>query len=337
MKILFYSSFFAPSVGGIEKIAEMLCREFTDLDHEVVLATQTPGGGDFPFEVRRQPSVGEMARLLRWCDVHLQANVSLKAAWAWLLAPRKMLYMHQNVYQRDDGTQRMLDRLKTALARATPSIANSAYTAARTGAAEVILNPYDDEVFGPPTAWEEKDYELVFLGRLVSQKGCDTLIEALALLAGRKHHADLTIIGDGPDRRMLERQVKACGLTDKVRFAGVLQGKPLASELARHRVLVVPSRYEEPFGIVALEGLASGCLPVVSERGGLTDAIGRHGLTFANGDAAALADRLAHVLCNLDEARALLEGVEVHLERYRARAVADRYLELFKQHVGGKD
>jgi len=333
VKIFFYSTFFAPSVGGIEKMAELLCREFTELGHDVVLATEISGDGNFPFAVRRRPSAIEEIRLVRWCDVHIQANVSLKAAWIRAIAPRKTFYRHGNVYQRDDGTKRMVDRLKTALARTTPGIANSVYTAERTGANHVILNAYDDATFGPAPDWAKKDRDLVFLGRLVSQKGCDTLIAALGRLAAHGRHPGLTVIGDGPDRTYLERQARQSGVDGQVRFLGGLKGRVLADELARHRVMVVPSRYEEPFGIVALEGLASGCIPIVSERGGLIDAIGGHGFTFPNGDAAALADRLEEVLGDMGRARKRLTGAEDHLAGCSARAVAEHYITVFQRHL----
>ena len=334
MKIFFYSTVFAPSVGGIETLVETLCRQFVALGHEVTVATETQGAADMPFPVARRPGRGRIRELLTWCDVHVQANVSLKAAWVWLVAPRKTIYQHNNVYQRDDGTKRVVDRLKTALAHATPGIAVSTYTAARTGAEHVILNAYDDATFGPAPEWAEKDRDLVFLGRLVSQKGCDTLIDALGRLAARGHRPGLKVVGDGPDREALARQSAEAGVADQVTFQGKLTGRALAAELARHRVMVVPSRYEEPFGIVALEGLASGCVPVVSERGGLKDAIGGHGFTFPNGDAAALADRLEEVLRDMEAAHRRLDGVDAHLSQCRARAVAENYIAVFEQHLG---
>ena len=334
MKIFFFTTVFAPSVGGIERLAETLCAEFVAMGHEVRMATMTSGAGAFTFPVIRRPGPREFLRLLRWCDVHVQANVALKHAWPRVMFPRKFVYRYANAYQRDDGSRGLLDWLKVAIARNSCGIANSSYTAARTGARHVVLNAYDDSVFRTTQPWETRSGDLVFLGRLVSQKGCDTLLRALGRLRAEGAYPHLTIIGDGPDRPALEHLSEQMGIGKQVRFVGMLGGKALAEELNRHKVMVVPSRYEEPFGIVALEGLACGCVPVVSERGGLVDAIGGHGFTFPNADDEALARVLAEVLGAPEEARARLSGVQAHLAECSARRVAERYLDIFRQHTG---
>lgn len=332
MKIFFFSTVFAPRVGGIQKMAENLCREFVALGHDVRLATLTPGGEDrtFPYTVIRQPNLPTFMRLLRWCDVHVQANVSLKHLYGRALAPRRFIYRHGNAYQRDDGTLSLLDIAKRFVARTTPGIANSHYTARKLGCGHTVLNAYDDAVFVNKTSWEQRDADLAFLGRLVSQKGGDVLIRALGRLRREGLAPNLTMIGDGADRSMLEALAVKEGVANQVRFAGTLQGSALAGMLNRHRFLAVPSSYEEPFGIVALEGLACGCVPIVSERGGLVDAIGGHGFTFPNGDEVALAQVIATALHAPAAAHARLIGVEKHLQASTARAVAERYIEIFR-------
>ena len=62
----------------------------------------------------------------------------------------------------------------------------------------------------------------------------------------------------------------ALGLERQVEFTGVLQGETLVRTLNAHRIMVVPSRTPEPFGVVALEGIACGCVVVGSEGGGLS-------------------------------------------------------------------
>jgi len=132
----------------------------------------------------------------------------------------------------------------------------------------------------------------------------------------------------------LKTMVRKLGLAGGVCFTGALPSERIAEELNRHRFLVVPSLWEEPFGIVALEGLACSCMPIVSRRGGLPEAIGPHGYTFENGDATDLARVLAHVLAHPEQARARLEGVEHHLARHTARRVAEGHVRVFEGLVG---
>jgi glycosyltransferase involved in cell wall biosynthesis len=332
MRIFVFSTVFAPSVGGVERLMEVLCIEFAALGHEVRVATLTAGGDSrWPFEVVRRPTARRFLRLLRWCDIHIQANVSLRYLLPRLLRPRSFVYGHHNVYQRDDGTLGPLDRVKRLVARRTPGIANSRYTAAKLGCAHVVLNAYDDATFRDALPWPARERDLAFLGRLVSQKGCPTLLSALGRLRSAGLAPSLTVIGDGPDRAMLAALAEREGIAEQVRFAGTLQGPALAAALNRHRALVVPSIFEEPFGIVALEGLACGCLPVVSERGGLVDAIGPHGFAVPNGDAAALADTLAAILADPDAAQARLLGKQAHLAAFTARTVATHYIRVFEE------
>ena len=100
--------------------------------------------------------------------------------------------------------------------------------------------------------------------------------------------------------------------------------------LRRHRIVVVPSLWAEPFGMVALEGLASGCVIIGSDQGGLPEAIGPCGLTFPNGDVNALAEKIEMALADRRIASYLLDGVEPHLAKHRPAFVAGRYLDVMR-------
>jgi glycosyltransferase involved in cell wall biosynthesis len=95
-------------------------------------------------------------------------------------------------------------------------------------------------------------------------------------------------------------------------------------------VLVVPSRWEEPFGMVALEGIACGCLVVGSASGGLPDAIGSCGVTFKNGDAVDLSRAIREVLEKKEVTQHFQEAVSNHLNCHRAEVTAARYVEIFE-------
>jgi glycogen synthase len=191
--------------------------------------------------------------------------------------------------------------------------------------AEVVPNPYAHTLFRR-LADVPRDADLVFVGRLVSDKGAPVVLRALQILHARGLPLWLTIIGDGPDKPALHQEAVRLGLAASVRFTGALQGEVLVLVLNRHRLCVVPSVWEEPFGLVALEALACGCVPVVARSGGLPGAVGPCGVVVSKGDAAALADALE--LLHADAARraALLAQAEAHLAAHQAAAVARRYL-----------
>jgi glycosyltransferase involved in cell wall biosynthesis len=189
----------------------------------------------------------------------------------------------------------------------------------------VIGNPYNSQLFRIlPEIRRER--AIVFLGRLVSDKGVDLLLQAFAQL--RPPGWRLTIIGDGPERCPLERLANELGIRASVDSLGALQGEALVRELNRHELMVIPSRWREPFGVVALEGLACGCVGLASDGGGLPDAVGSAGLLFRRGDLADLTRRLRELIDNDDLRAHLRQQAPVHLARFQETNVCSKYLEL---------
>jgi glycogen synthase len=329
MKILFYSPAFLPHVGGLEINVANLAECFQRAGHEVAVVTTTPGDGPdgFPFRVVRRPSARELLRWTRWCDVYHQANVSLRGLWPLLFVRRPWVASHHSWYCRTDGRVAWQDRLKRYLLRfAAASIAVSRAVADDLDTpSTVISNSYRDDLFRRLPGVERVG-DLVFVGRLVSDKGVDVLLDALALLAAEGLRPGLALIGEGPERPRLEEQARRLGIEGQVDFQGTRTGEDLVAVLNRHRILVAPSRYNEPFGIVALEGIACGCVVVGSEGGGLKDAIGPCGETFENGDAAHLARVLSRRLRNPEMDEDCLRHAESHLARHTADRAAAAYL-----------
>lgn len=332
MKILFYSPAFLPHVGGLELNVANLAAHFVAAGHEVTVVTRTAGEGPdaFPFRVVRRPSALELLRWTRWCDVFHQANVSLRGIWPLLLVHRPWVVSHHSWYCRTDRRIAWQDRLKRYLLRyAAASISVSQAVADDLSTPSVVIpNPYRDDLFRilPGTAQTARTGELVFVGRLVSDKGVDVLLDALSLLGGVALRPRLTVVGDGPEMPRLREQAERLGLASQIDFLGMRTDEELVEVLNRHRILVVPSRYNEPFGIVALEGIACGCVVVGSKGGGLKDAIGPCGETFENGDAADLARVLGRRLRHPEVDEECLRHAESHLARHKADRVAEAYL-----------
>jgi glycosyltransferase involved in cell wall biosynthesis len=192
---------------------------------------------------------------------------------------------------------------------------------------EVIPNPYDHRRF--KLFPEHRDRAIAFVGRLVSDKGVDVLLRAMRRLRVGGTQATLTIVGDGPERRALEALTAEYALQDQVDFVGAQSHDDLPAILNRHLILVAPSLWEEPFGIVALEGAACGCVVVGSQGGGLAEAIGPCGETFPNGDDGRLSEILDQLLSNPSRRQAFRDAAPLHLARHRIDAIASRYLEVF--------
>jgi glycogen synthase len=328
VKILLGSHHFFPSTGGIETVTNLLAREFVRLGHEVRVVTQTAGAGDFPFAVVRRPGALELFRHARWCEVFLQNNISLRTLWPLLLVRRPLFIAHQTWIANPDGSTGWAHRLKRFILRYATSFAISEAIAGSLPVPCIRAgNPYDDEVFKDSPA-DPRTGELIFVGRLVSDKGTRLLLDAMKWLEAKPR---LTIAGDGPERAALEKQATDLQLRSQVDFVGQQHGEQLATLLRQHQILVVPSLWQEPFGIVALEGIACGCVVVGSAGGGLAEAIGPCGVTFPNGDAAALAKAIARLLADPDERARLRQNAESHLARFTPRHVAGIYLDAMKK------
>ncbi len=335
LRIVFYSYAFYPLVGGIESVSMVLATEFTRLGHEVRVITTTPAAveldTDLPFLVLRNPSRKKLGATIRWSDVYFQNNISLPALWPAIIFRKPWVVAHQTWLRAVDGRVDLASQLKLFATRfASASVSISLAMADQFSTRQDrIGNSYDAAVFREIDGIA-RDQDFIFVGRLVSDKGMDSLLDALALLVEKHPESHLTVVGGGEDEAYLREQTERLHLAKRVHFVGVKRGDELARLLNRHRVLVVPSRWEEPYGIVALEGLACGCLVVGSERGGLKDAIGPGGLTFPNGDVSALAGAMEKSLTTTRDDAA----VRAHLERQSPTAVARAYLEIFRRVAG---
>lgn len=333
MKILFCSVPFRPSVGGIEQVSALLADGFHRAGHSVTLVTQTPlpqqadSRPDEAYRVLRRPRWHELLALVRQADVVFHNNISLRLAWPLLIWRRPWVIAHHTWIPRLGA-----GRLKRLVLRAATHITVSQAMARHLPVPSfVVPNPFDISRFQvdrdrPP----ERD--VIFVGRLVSDKGVAVLVDALALLNARGRAVQATVVGDGPDAVALAAGASARGLGECLSFAGRVEGDALVGLLQRHRLLVVPSVWDEPFGLVVLEGLACGCLPVVSDSGGLPEATGGLGVVVPRADALALADAIDRSLSRLaqepDASARLADRAAPHLERHHPDRVAARYLEI---------
>ena len=138
---------------------------------------------------------------------------------------------------------------------------------------------------------------ILYVGRLVYEKGIQNLIAAMPKVLDRYHDSKLIICGRGGMIDELREQVKYLGIENKVYFAGYCDSKKMQKMYKCADVAVFPSTYE-PFGIVAIESMLSGTPTIVSDVGGLNEII-EHGVTGMKsyaGNANSIADSVLALL-----------------------------------------
>jgi type III pantothenate kinase len=153
----------------------------------------------------------------------------------------------------------------------------------------------------PPTTevpgMAERPSDLLFLGRLDTTKGADSLLRAVADLPG----VSAIIAGDGWELDRLQRLARDLGVDDRVIFTGGVEPEQRANLLRSCKVFVLPSIWAEPFGIAGGEALAAG-LPVVATRVGgvpswMTPEVG---YLIEPDDESALVEATSRILSDLD-------------------------------------
>ena len=166
---------------------------------------------------------------------------------------------------------------------------------------------------------------IIFIGQLIRGKGVDLLLQALARLTIPWH---AKIVGDGPDRPLLETLADRLGLRDRLEFTGWLPQPELAYPGCD--VAVFPSRWQEPFGLAGAEAQAHG-LPVVAfEVGGVREWLqdGVTGHVVPPQDIAAMALALEELFRNPAHARQLGENARKHIQELFS---PENFLTAFRQ------
>ncbi|MEJ7686197.1 MAG: glycosyltransferase family 4 protein [Variovorax sp.] len=345
LKIALISYAYAPGVGGIETVSQLLFDGLQARGHQVRVVTHTPGDAERsqPESERiiRRPTAAGLLSTLRWADVVVQSNVSVGLAWPLTLGVVRKPWMVVNhtPIARSDGRRTWRDRLKLASLRGAQVYAVSRYldsVTARNG--QLMHNPYDAESFHLPSDANagKRWRELLFVGRIVRAKGLDVLIEALHLLAEDGLRPQLSVAGDGPERQAIQARSAALGLEGQITWLGVLRGASLGQTMREHKIVVVPSRPEPPeaLPLVPVESIASGCAVIASRQGGLPESVGPCGMLVAPEDPRALAQAVREMLTDDGLRNRFMDSRKAHLEMFDPHTVLQRYEAAIRQAMG---
>lgn len=222
------------------------------------------------------------ARLLRSAppdliEVHNRPEVALGLARRLPRVPI-MLFLHNDP---QGMRQARTPRERAYLARRMGVVAVSDYLRDRFGdgideppLVRLLPNCLDLDALPPPRKAGARDALILFAGRLVADKGADSFVAACAralpslpgwraeMIGADRFQADAP---ETPFLATLRPAAKAAGVT----LAGYQPHEAVLAAMSRAAIVVVPSRWHEPFGLTALEAMASGAALVASERGGL--------------------------------------------------------------------
>ncbi|WP_319588535.1 glycosyltransferase family 4 protein [uncultured Desulfobulbus sp.] len=197
----------------------------------------------------------------------------------------------------------------------------------------LIENGVDEELFLVQHEWCKDGFlRLIFIGSLIPRKGVDTLLKAINAF-GPGSSLLLSIVGEGVEEIALREQVGQYGLTNNVKFHGMVAPEYLSTLLTLHDVLVLPS-YSEGRPNVVLEAMAAGLPVIASDIPGVDELVldGRTGLLFVAGNVT----ELFQCLDTLMRDKALLEkmggdGRKQILERGLLWSVtAEKYTRLYQ-------
>lgn len=309
MKILVYNRHFFPSIGGTEISGRIMARELAAIGHVVTVVTATPLPSslaelDEGFTVVRTEKISRIVQLAWKHDVVFsRGGVSLRAYLAAAFARMPFVSFHEfdaTEGRAGGGIRRIAtDAAKALLHRraclnvvVSEAIKGKLTPPARAKAFK-LYNPVSEDLWtAVPLRNGLRDTDILFVGRLVPDKGLLVLRDALQSLT-RSEKLQIGIAGSCDDLSIWETAFQdVCG---EVTFLGSVSGRQLRDLYARSRILVMPTLVNEGMGMVAAEALANGTPVCSSDQPALREVVGDAGLFHRVGDANQLAahfDRL---------------------------------------------
>lgn len=255
---------------------------------------------------------------------------------------RALWFSWQNLYRRYPPPFRQIEQYN--LRHADYAIVGSAGAAAvwrekgYTGPLAVIPQfGVDPDIFAPPIeSCSGGEFVIGYAGRLVTEKGVDLLLEAVA---GIRDMWRLAVVGAGPEYKRLKALAQSLGIAERVSFAGSLPSTHLPDFYRSLDTLVLPSRsrpnWIEQFGRVLIEAMACGVPVVGSDCGEIPHVVGDAGLIFPEGDVTALRECLECLMRNPSLRQGLAQrGRERVLAHFTQAQVAARTVAVYRELAG---
>jgi len=173
-----------------------------------------------------------------------------------------------------------------------------------------------------------------FFGRMVQEKGVSDLLDALHLCRTRGHPFRLDLYGEGRALEDFQRQAKRLELDALVRWRPFVRGEELVRAMNSPHVVVVPSKWREPMGIVAVEAMACGKCVIGSSSGGLGEVLGGYCPRYPNNDVSQLADQMTVVAIDPPLRQQYEQAALRRSKDFELYKIANEYLAYFSHVIG---
>ena len=363
MRLLYWTEFYWPSIGGVETYSAQFVPALRDRGYEVAVITAHQF--DYPVEenldgttIHRLP----FHEVLRARDPEAFVNLrrQVEAVWndfapdmihANLFGPSIALHLETNrrspvptvIAIHSDLSEsggmgnivrRSLDQAAwvTAASKATLGDIRSMFPQIKDKSSCINYGLITENIEPRPLSADPP--RVLCIGRLIKNKGFDVALDAFAQVRDSFPNAKLTIAGEGPERPALERQAGALGLGQSVAFTGWVKPDAVYGLVSQSTVMLVPSRYREPFGIVAIEAALMARPVIASRTGGLAEVVidTKTGFLVEKEDSQSLADRLREVLSQPELAARLGRNARADmLKRFSLDANVAAYDALYRR------
>jgi glycosyltransferase involved in cell wall biosynthesis len=371
MKILIYAESFYPSVGGVQNSSRLIADYLYQNNTEVIVLTHTADSGDmdFPYVIMRNPSSKECRKAIAGVDLVYLNGLDLGILMYAKFRGKRVVMSYRDLTMICPKGTKWLETgpclHKASLGKCIPCLRSSE---AKDMVMRRLLRPYikaflslfidvnvctnlfgferfylhrkllifngiDTGLFVPAKKKENNKIPVIlFVGRLIPEKGCQILLKAIRNLKQEGTPFHVLICGDGPYKNKLIEMSREYGLEKEVCFLGVRTGQDLVNAIQQSDVLVVPSLIDEPFGLSAAESMGCEVPVIASNVGGLGIMVKEVGLVFERGDEAGLAGQLKRLFEDPEMRMALgRKGRSIAVSRYDSEIMAGNYFRLFNE------
>lgn len=361
MRIVQHCVYFPPEVGGLESHVHYLCRGLVKRGHDVTVVsslsrpglpayeemdgirihrTRLPSRTPWGWFVHAAGSTPRTRAAVQGADVvHAQAFPSILPCSLALAGSGTPLVctLHTSHFLRLAANRLVAPALGKLVElsdynfAASKEIADVGEALGPSISVETLVNGVETEIFRPVEATHPRagrKWRLVVPRRLFPKNGVEFFVRAMPLVAARAD-ADAIIVGDGPDREMLESLARELGVAERIEFLGARPHAEMPGLLCSADLAVFPSLMEAT-SVAALECMACGLPVAASAVGGLPQIVDDSvGGLFPPGNPEALAAKVLELLADEGLAERGRAGRRSVVTKWSNERLVDRHLEVY--------